>query len=71
MRTRMFDFVGMSGHMAWIRAQAALARLYRSRGRDADAAAREAAIRPLLALSDQDLPLLRALGPAPRFSTAQ
>jgi tetratricopeptide (TPR) repeat protein len=65
MRARMFEFVGLSGHMAWIRAQASLARLYRSIGRDADAAAREAAIRPLLALSDPDLPLRQALDGAP------
>jgi tetratricopeptide (TPR) repeat protein len=62
MRTRMFEFIGLSGHMAWIRAQESLARLYRSIGRDADAAARDATIRPLLALSDPDLPLARDLG---------
>jgi tetratricopeptide (TPR) repeat protein len=62
MRTRMFDFVGHSGHMAWIRAQAALARLYRTVGRHDAAAEREAAIRPLLTMADPDLPLARELG---------
>lgn len=62
MQPLVYELVGRSGGMAWIRAQAALARLYRSLGRDDQAAEREAAIRPLLALADPDLPLARALG---------
>ncbi|MGQ0735845.1 MAG: hypothetical protein ACT4QD_19600 [Acidobacteriota bacterium] len=61
MRAQVYEFLGASGGMAWIRAQAALATLYRAQGREADAEAREAAIRPLLALADTDLPLARAL----------
>jgi hypothetical protein len=48
--------------MPWIRAQAALARLYRQLGRTADAAAREADIRNLLSEADPHLPLLKRLG---------
>ncbi|HUE88324.1 MAG TPA: hypothetical protein VMO26_19790 [Vicinamibacterales bacterium] len=61
MRPLVYEFLGASGGMSWIRAQAALARLYRALGREDQAAEREAAIRPLLALADPDLPLARAL----------
>jgi tetratricopeptide (TPR) repeat protein len=62
LRARAFDMVGGAGWMPWIRAQAALARLYRQLGRTADAAAREADIRNLLTEADPDLPLLKRLG---------
>jgi predicted negative regulator of RcsB-dependent stress response len=61
MQPQVYEFVGASGGMAWIRAQAALARLYRALGREDRPTEREAAIRPLLALADPDLPLARAL----------
>jgi tetratricopeptide (TPR) repeat protein len=61
MQPMVYEFLGASGGMAWIRAQAALARLYRALGREDRATEREAAIRPLLALADPDLPLARAL----------
>jgi serine/threonine-protein kinase len=62
LRARAFDLVGGAGWMPWIRAQAALARLYRQLGRTADAAAREADIRNLLSEADPHLPLLKRLG---------
>jgi hypothetical protein len=62
LRVRAYDAVGGAAWMPWIRAQAALARLYRQLGRTAAAAAREAEIRDLLTEADPNLPLLKQLG---------
>jgi hypothetical protein len=62
MKARMYD-ASPPGGMAWIRAQRALARLYRSLGRESDARAREAEIRPLLSLADPALPVAAGLAP--------
>jgi hypothetical protein len=65
-RAKMYELTGLPGGLAWIRAQMALARLYRSVGRADDATRVVAAIRPLLSEADPDLLLLRELDqPAP------
>jgi hypothetical protein len=61
LRAKMYEFTGLPGGLAWIRAQAALARLYESLGRADDAARVIAAIQPLLTEADPDLPLLDEL----------
>jgi tetratricopeptide (TPR) repeat protein len=66
LRAKMYELTGLPGGLAWIRAQVALARLYRTVGRPNDAARVEATIRPLLSEADPDLPLLQELGsPSP------
>jgi hypothetical protein len=61
MRNQLYEFLGASGGMSSIRAQLALAKLYGAQGRSNAAAEREAAVRPLLAHADRDLPLRRSL----------
>jgi len=58
LRAKMYEVSGLPGGMAWIRAQVTLARMYRTLGRSADAASREAEIRSLLTEADPDLPLM-------------
>jgi tetratricopeptide (TPR) repeat protein len=61
MRPRLYDTDGVHGGMPWIRAQLALADLYRALGRHRDAETVEDTVRPLLRVADPDLPLLAAL----------
>jgi hypothetical protein len=57
-RRRSYDIFGEHGGMAWIRAQVALADLYRSLGRISEASLIENTVLSLLRVADDDLRLL-------------
>ena len=61
MRPRLHDVSGMHGGTSWIHAQVALANLYRSLNRSADALQVEGVVRSLLRAADPEFPVVSAL----------